>query len=289
MGKVDILTTKLQGAWRWPVTANFVLCGMGTGFYLFSLGAEVLEKGILTMSKQVPYGLLAPVLVALGFLALASEAGNPSKGFHLFRKFRSAWLSRETVFWSVFLPAAVLDWFIQNPFFRILSVATALALMVSQGLILYQIRAITGWNVPIIPILFISSGFTSGGGVVLLISGLTQSPLSLSTLIMVMIALSTNLVTWLIYLYWSRNTVFFEAIKNLRRPPSLIITVGLGHVLPLLLLLVLAKLGRFGAGAGFHIVTLTGLVILLGVIVQKKAVVERASKIKPITIEAFKD
>lgn len=289
MKKVEVLKAEQQSTWARPATANFVLGGMGTGFYLFSLGAELLEKGIVAMSKQVPYGLLGPALVALGFLILAVEAGNPSKGFHLFRKFRSAWLSRETVFWSIFLPVAVLDWFIPNPFFRILSVGTALALMVSQGLILYQIRAITGWNAPIIPILFISSGFTSGGGVVLLISGLAQSPLSLSTIVIEMIALSTNLVIWLIYLYRSHNNVPGEAMRNLRRPPSLLITVGLGHVLPLLLLLVLGRLGHFEAAAWFHIVTLTGLAILLGVIVQKKAVVERVSRTKVIMIEGFKD
>jgi DMSO reductase anchor subunit len=289
MKKVEILKTEPQRTWGWPVTANFVLCGMGTGFYLFSLGVGVLEEGFLAMSKQVPYGLLAPVLVALGFLALASEAGNPSKGFHLFRKLRQAWLSRETFFWSIFLPIAVLDWLIPNLFFRIISVITALALMVSQGFILYQIRAIMGWNVPTIPALFISSGFTSGGGVALLISGLDQSQLSLSSIIIGIIALSVNLVIWFFYLYWSRKTVFCEAIKNLRQPLFLIITVGLGHILPLFLLSILAWLGRVNAGEFFHIVTLTGLAILLGVIFQKKAIVERASKMKAIMIEASKN
>jgi len=286
MKNIEVLTASPQGAWRWPAAANFILVGAGTGFYLFSFLVTVFEDRPFAMSKHVSFGLLAPVLVAMGFLALATKDGHPSRGIYLFRNLRRAWLSRETFFFSVFVPVAILDWFIQNPVIRGLSIAAALALMVSQGAILYQIRAITGWNVMFIPALFISSGLASGGGVVLLIGGLTRSPLPLSTIIMAMAAISVNLAIWLLYLYWFRGAAFREAIEKLRRPYSLMITIGLGHILPLVLLFSLAGLGYSVAESPFPAETVSGLAILSGVILQKKAIVLRASNMKAIIIGA---
>ena len=286
MKNIEVLPAAPQGAWRWPAAANFILVGAGTGFYLFSFLVTVLEQRPFAMSKHITFGLLAPVLVAMGFLALAMKEGRLSRGIYLFRNLRTAWLSRETFFFSVFVPVAILDWFIPNPVFRVISIAAALALMVSQGAILYQIRAITGWNVLFMPVLFISSGFASGGGVVLLIGGLTRSPLPLSTIIMGMAAISANLAIWLLYLFWFHSTAFREAIEKLRRPYSLIITIGIGHILPLVLLCSLAGLGYSVAEKPFPAETLSGLAILLGVILQKKAIVLRASNMKAIIIEA---
>lgn len=261
---------------------------MGTGFYLFSFVAEVLEAGLFAVPRQGPYGLLAPVLVVLGFLALASEAGSPSKGFYLFRGYRSAWLSRETLLWSLFLPIAVLDWFLPNPFLRLLSVGFAVALMVSQGFILYQIKAVAGWHVPIMPVFFISSGFASGASLFLLIGGLAHVPLMLRTILIAMTAVSANLVIWLFYLYRSQSGVFAESTKSLRRPLYLILILGLGHGVPLCFLAVLAMGGRREAGHMFDTMLIcTDLLMLAGVILQKRGILQRAAKMKAITIEAF--
>ena len=289
MKNVEILQAVPQQAWGWPGIVNFILGGAGTGFYLFSFVVMVLEEGAFAMSKQIPYGLIAPILVALGFLALTTDAGHPLRGFYLFRNLRWAWLSRETFFFSIFVPVAILDWVLPSLYFRILSVATALALMISQGLILYQIRAITIWNRPIMALLFISSAFASGGGVVLLIGGLTRSRLSQSTIVLEMIALSANLVIWLVYLYWFRSTAFWEATEKLRRPFGLIITVGLGHILPLVVLFLLAVWAGSEARGPFLIETVSSLAIFVGVIVQKKNIVLGASHMKVMIIRTSND
>lgn len=288
MKNIEVLPAAPQRAWGWTAAANFILVGAGTGFYLFSFFAAFLEEGPFAVSKQVPYGLCALVLVFMGFLALAAKDGHPSRGFYLFRNLRQAWLSRETFFWTVFVSVAILDWLIPNAVFRIISLGAALALMISQGAILYQIRAITGWNVLVMPVLFISSGFVSGGGVVLFIGGSTRSPLALSTIIIGMAALSANLAIWILYLYGYRNDAFREATEKLRRSRSLIITVGLGHILPLALLCSLAWRNSFEAKPPFLAETVSGLAILLGVIFQKKAVVLMASNMKAIIIGASK-
>jgi DMSO reductase anchor subunit len=286
MKNIEVLPATPQRAWGWPAAANFILGGTGAGFYLFSYLVIVLEDRHLSLSRHIAFGLLAPILVIIGILALAIMEGRPSRAIYLFHNLRQAWLSRETFFLGVFIPAAILDWLIPNPIIRVISVAAALALMVSQGAILYQIRAITGWNVLFIPVLFISSGLASGGGVVLLIGGLTRSPLPLSTIIMAMAAISINLAIWLLYLYWFRGAAFREAIEKLRRPYSLMITIGFGHILPLVLLFSLAGLGYSVAESPFPAETVSGLAILLGVISQKKAIVLRASNMKAIIIGA---
>ena len=39
-------------------------------------------------------GLLAPVLVAIGLLSVAAEAGRPFRGFNVIRNFRTSWMLR---------------------------------------------------------------------------------------------------------------------------------------------------------------------------------------------------
>lgn len=289
MRKIEVFPAEPQGAWGWPVAANFIMVGAGTGFYLFSLIVTGLEERPFAMFNQVPYGLLAPVLAIVGFLALTTEVGRPLRGIYLLSNLRQAWVSRETLLFSVFVPLAFLDWFIQYPVIRVLTIAAALALMISQGAVLYQVRAITGWNVLVMPVFFIASGFASGGGVFLLISGLTRSPLMLSAIIILITALSSNLVIWLLYLYRFRSAAFREAIVKLRSPLNLIITVGLGHILPLILLCSLTERNYYELERSYLVEIVTGAAILMGVMIQKNAVVLRASNVKAILMGAFKN
>jgi len=286
---ITIFQAAPQHVWGWPGIVNFILGGAGTGIYLVNFVEGILQNGSSAMSKHVPLGPLGPVLAILGFVALTTEAMQPMRGIHLFRNLRRSWLSRETLFWLVFVSAAILDWFIPNTFFRIVAVPSALALMVSQGFILFQMRAITTWNLPVMPLFFISSGFTSGSGLVLLIGGLTKSPLSLSMIMIGIIALSVNLSIWFLYLHWSRSTDFLKATKKLRRPFALITIVGLGHILPLAFLFLSAVSGNSESKRPFLVETVSGLAILIGVILQKKAIVLRASHMKEITIRPSTD
>jgi DMSO reductase anchor subunit len=279
-----ILQAGLQHVWGWPGIANFFLVGAGTGFYLVNFLEGMLHNESSALSQHVPLGLLGPVLAILGFLALTTEAGQPMRGVHLFRHLRHAWLSRETLCWTLFVLSAILNWWIPRLFFQIIAVPAALVLMISQGFILYQMRAITTWNVPLMPLFFISSGFMSGSGVVMLIGGLTRSLLPLSAIIIGIVALSANLCVWFLYLHSCRNTEFLKATEKLRRPFMAVTIVGLGHILPLVLLFLLVS-GRTG-GTWLSIVGIvSGLAMLYGVFLQKKAIVSRASYMKEITIK----
>ncbi len=171
-----------------------------------------------------------------------------------------------------------------NSVFRILSIAAGLALMASQGFLLYQIRAIAAWRVPILPIFFISSGLASGGGIVLLISGLTRSQLQLTTVPIVGGALGANLVIWLFYLYWLCKVGTRDPKERLGRPIAPIITVGLGHVFPLIVLFLMAVRDHSELDGPFLLEAVSGFAILLGVVFQKTAIIAKVSQLKPITI-----
>lgn len=285
---ITILQAAPQHVWGWPGVVNFILGGAGTGIYLVNFIGGLLENGPSAALKQVPLGLLGPVLTILGFAALTTEAGQPMKGIHLFRHLRRSWLSRETLFWIMFVTAAILDWFIPNVFTRTIAVVSALALMVSQGFILYQMRAITTWNLPVMPLLFMSSGFTSGSGIALLVSGLTRSPLAFFTTMIGITALCANLLIWFLYLHWSPSTDFLQATAKLRRPFALVTIVGLGHILPLAFLIFPVVTGSPESRRPFIVETVIGLTALFGVILQKKAIILNASNMKTILIKDFK-
>ena len=288
MKKIEVFPAVPQGAWGWQAAANFILGGAGTGFYLFSLIVMALEDSSFVLSKQVPYGFLAPVLAAIGFLALTTKPGRPLRGVYLFGNIRQAWVSRETLFWTLFIPVATLDWFIQNPVIRVIAIVLSLAFMISQGAILYQIRAISGWNVFIIPVFFLSSGFASGAGMYLLTGNLSRSSVTLSTILIVLAILSINLVIWLLYLYLYRSKAYREAMERLRRPLNLFITISLGHILPAILLFLFIVWGN-ESERHFFAEIVVGVAVLLGIIIQKMAIVISASNMKTILIGSSKN
>ncbi|RME43027.1 MAG: hypothetical protein D6791_16450, partial [Chloroflexi bacterium] len=114
---MELIRPIKQTVWRWPAVAQFTLGGMGTGFYLLGLliaarsGGDMPESFVLA----AVFKLLGPALAALGFLALTTEAGRPSRGHNLLRHLRRSWMSRETLAGAVFIPAAFLDWLFPQP------------------------------------------------------------------------------------------------------------------------------------------------------------------------------
>lgn len=289
MKKIEIFPASPQGAWGWQIAANFIMVGAGTGFYLFSFFIMVLEDMPFALSRQVPYSLLAPVFAAIGFSALTMKPGRPLRSIYLFSNLRKAWVSRETLLWGVFIPAAIIDWFIPGMVLRIFTITAAFALMISQGAILYQIRAITGWNVLVMPIFFISSGFASGGGVFMLIEGMTRSPLLLSAIIMALVAIIVNLAMWLLYLYRFRSADFRKALYKLRRPLNLSITIGVGHLLPIVLLCSFVVWNFYEPESLFLAEIVCGAAVLIGIIFQKMAIIISASNMKAIVIGSLKN
>jgi formate-dependent nitrite reductase membrane component NrfD len=99
---------------------------------------------------------------------------------------------------------------------------------------------VTAWNVPIIPLFFISSGLATGSGLFLLLTTVADLGLNKTVVAISICSASLNILVWFTYLKWSKTPEFLASTERLRRPISMFITLGLGHLLPLLILLPMA-------------------------------------------------
>ncbi len=284
---MELIRPIKQTVWRWPAVAQFTLGGMGTGFYLLGLlivtrsGRDMPESFVLA----AVFRLLGPALAALGFLALTTEAGRPLRGINLFRHLRRSWMSRETLAGALFIPAAFLDWLFPHPALRALVAVAAAALMISQGFIVYRARAVTAWNVPVVPLLFVTAGFATGGGLMLLVALLGGLPLTPTLAVIELILIGLNLAVWLYYLRWP-DAAFQVATSALRRPNAQGLIVGIGHVLPAVLLMLVLLIPATGAGSTLRLgaAALAGLAVLVGGLGQKAGIILEAGYLRAIVL-----
>lgn len=296
---MELIRPMKQTVWEWPAVANFSLGGIGTGFYLLGLLIAALPGGDMSQSplwNAVPsatlrtgFKLLGPALAGLGFLALTTEAGRPLRGLHLFRHLRRSWMSRETLAGAVFIPAAVVDWLFPYPALRTLAAIGAVGLMISQGFIVYRSRAVTAWNVPLMPLFFVTSAFATGCGLVLLLVPLSGMALGWNLMVIGLICVVLNLVVWLLYLRRAGDD-FQEATQALRRPDALILMVGVGHLLPVLLLLLALLASGPDAGVGFQNIAaaLAGLAMMAGGVSQKAGIILEAGYLRAIVLSSHR-
>lgn len=282
---MQLLPPSKQKVWGWPAVAYFVMVGTGTGFYLLSFLIANIEDRSLGAYQSVAYQLLAPMLIGLGFLSLAVEAGRPLRACHLFRRVRGSWMSLETLAGTIFILAAGTDWLFPHCIIRALAYIAAIVLMISQGFVIYRARAVTAWTVALMPVVFVTSGFGTGSGLLLLVAP-DELTAGRALAIVALVCIVSNVAVWLLYLHWSSDSAFREATKVLRRPSAIILTVGMGHLLPaLLLLLLLVKQGVDGEVEVFQMVaTLAGLAMIAGGVSQKAGIILGASYTRGIAL-----
>ncbi|RMF90417.1 MAG: hypothetical protein D6736_06770 [Nitrospinota bacterium] len=275
----ELVPPMQQQVWGWPAVLNFVWGGMGTGVYLLGLLMTVLGMG-----QPAGLKLLAPVLVSLGFLAVTMEAGRPLRAPHLLRHLGRSWMSREALAGLLFLPLAFLDWLFPSPVFQVPAAIAAAGLMLSQGYILYRARAVTAWNVPLMPLLFVTMSLTAGIGLMLMLTPLWGGGSRL--VLWGVIGVVLNLVLWLSYLYRSADTPFQKAIGALRQPHHLFLTVGVGYLLPLLLFLAWGVSSSLNIGVTLQplIVVIAGLAILVGGLWQKQGIIRQAGYLRGVRV-----
>lgn len=284
---VLILPMKYK-VWGWPAAVNFILGGTATGFYLLIFLMKVLQDNTSIVFQSSVVKLLPPVMVILGFLALAIEAGRPMRGYHLLCNLRSSWMSFEVLAGAIFIISTILDYFLPHLFLKIIAVVSATGLIISHGFIFYHVRGVTAWNVPFIPLHFIISGLTIGFGLLLFVAALDKWSLRTDLMLIGLICVMLNLVVWLIYLRMRRDTAFSKATEGLRNLGALFLTVGIGHLLPIILLLLLLFGSSVNTTTKFPniISVLAGLAIVAGGVRQKVNIILGASYLRGITMGA---
>jgi phenylacetyl-CoA:acceptor oxidoreductase subunit 1 len=284
VGEMQLIKPKKLEVWKWPAVVNFVLGGTAAGFYLIYLLIASINSNVLIVSQFDKLKLLAPILMGLGFLALTLEAGRPLRSHYLLRNLNSSWMSRETLACTIFILVMVIEWFYHNHILQSIAVVAAVGLMISQGFIVYRARAVTAWNVPLMPLLFVTSSFTMGAGLILLLAAMGKLTIGSDFIVVGLVFFVLDLLLWILYLSSYNDTIFREATERLRRPINLVLTVGMGHLFPVVLLLLIALRDNMGLKSQHIILLLASLTILVGGLTQKVGIVLRANYLRGIVI-----
>jgi phenylacetyl-CoA:acceptor oxidoreductase subunit 1 len=293
--RIDPRPPQRQHTWHGLAVANFYAGPTGAGLYLLATLAGWLQgpsaplidlaQPLASLAGLRPWdfnpqqwaGLLGPALVAVGLLSVAAEAGRPFRGFNVFRNLGRSWMSRESAFAMVFMALAVLDTlFWQNRAVQALAAVAGMGVALAQGLILSRAKGVPAWNVPLMPLYFITSALAFGAGALLVLVGLHGDALrepGAWAALGVVLALA-DLMVWQRYLATPpRTDTFRHAIVVLKLPAQRLAIEGLGHALPVLLL---------GAAALFPgtapvLLLGAGLALLAGGLLARVALVLKAA------------
>lgn len=270
---MDLLPASRQTVWRTPAVANFVLGGTGGGLYALLALLGFAEGAVPAWLRA-----LGPLLALAGFAAVAVEAGRPWRGLHALRNLRRSWMSRELAAGGLFGLLAGLDLVAPSPVLLGLAALAGLSLVLCQGFILYRARGVPAWSVPQMPLLALTSGLLMGGGLLLLLAGVVPVPGAWALGLPLLTLLVVDAVLWLDYLGWPGRAARSEAVRSLRSARCLGLLVGGGRLLPILLLV--GGLGGVLDGGG--VAAGAGAAMLLGGVLQKRALILEAGWLVPI-------
>ena len=275
---VGLIRPKKERVWGWPAVANFLLGGTGAGFYLLSTVHQLWHTG----PQPGAAGMVSPLLVSLGFLSLTLEAGRPLRGVYLLSNLRNSWMSVEVLAGGLFIFAAFADWLFPRTVLHVTAACASMGLIVSHGFIFYRSRAMTAWNLPVIPLLFLSSALVLGGGLLFMGSALSDDTLAYYTQVIVLACLVADAAVWAGYLLGSHEKNFVKATGLLRRPLAVFLVSGVGHLLPLVMVTVLMMTTDAAAETAVRPFTmaLAGLCMLIGGVSQKVILVLGANYLR---------
>jgi len=292
--RIEAQPPRLQRTWHGLAVTNF-FCGT-TGPGLYALGIlcawveghtlrPLLNPGDIPGSLQAVLGgafdtghlsgLLGPLLVSIGLLAVAAEAGRPFRGFNVFRNLHHSWMSRESGFAMVFMVLAVLDTlFVAHPALQIAAVISGLGMTLSQGLILANAKGVPAWNVPRMPRVFITSALASGFGAFMVLEGTFGEIRGFGPIV---VGLGLTLASgwnWLHYLRTPPQTATFKrSMAVLRQPLWQAGILGLGHGIPIVLLIAAWLLPALFT----PLLMTAGVALVTGSLIAKYALIMRAA------------
>lgn len=282
---MEIIPPIRQKAWGWPAALNFILGGMGSGFYLLSLLTLHFWGEPFRIGQGGTFEIIGPVLTVLGLAVLGLEAHRPWRSRYLLSHLQHSWMSRETLAAVLFVSFALLDVIFPSAALRWSAAVAAAAFLFSQSLLVYRARGVATWNLPLVPAIFLASGFFSGSGLLLMTSAWGGPVPARIAGIVSMALLVINLWIWMLYLNRSRSESLTGPAECLLRPVSLMLTVGLGHLLPGLLLLTLLVTSPERADQGFTLMVVAGGNMIVGCAAQKVGILLKAGYLRGIAFD----
>ncbi|WP_419658229.1 hypothetical protein Dvar_71630 [Desulfosarcina variabilis str. Montpellier] len=270
--------------WGWPAVLNFFLGGMGSLFYAVSF----LFDG--SLSAHAPgnewgfWRLIGPGLSALGFLAVVTEAGKPRHAVFLLQHLHRSWMSREVLAGGLFIGGAVGYALSSLPALKWLAIAAAVCLSVCQAMMLYDSKGVTLWSAAIVPLQCLSANLLAAAALLLgvaLWTGTAQMVLMAATMVLILV----DGGAWVVLLRHRPTTEHRNARIPLFKTSSFLIALGVGHLLPFLLLVAVLVINAIGDGQGVlmhSLIPMTVLMVLAGGLAQKADVVLDGNSLRPI-------
>lgn len=272
--------------WQWPAVVNLIMGGSAAGLFLTSLTVDPAGAG---GAGTFPVGLkwAVSVLVGLGFSAVGFEAGRPGSAGYLLHHLKSSWMSREVLAGLGLVVFSGLDALFPTMVFKTVAGFGAIALLFCHGAMVNGARGATAWNRHVVVLHFFTSGISLGFGLLLIWTPGMHFENLQRTMGLGLTILAINLLVWLSYVFLIKEEEFGKATSSLRRPKSLALAVGLGHLLPALLLIVLLGTGPSSSESiPFAVLCiLSGASVVMGGIYQKGALLLQTNLFRGIRAE----
>lgn len=272
---VVLIPARPQTLWGWPAVVNFVLGGLGSGLYLVA----AVTAGFGRTPAVLTAAWLGPLLVLAGFGAVALEAGRPHRGARVLARVTTSWMSRECALGLGFAALAALEFLAPGSLARMAAAALAALFAVAQGFIPRRARAVSAWDVPVLPALFAVSALTSGLGLHALVAAIAGDGAGPALLAAVAAAAVLVGLVWLAYLAWPGDDAFRTAVRPLRCGVAAVATFATASVLPL----VLGLLGIALSRRADLIAALAGVLLIAGQVRLKSALIREAGQLRPVT------
>jgi DMSO reductase anchor subunit len=264
--------------------ATLTLVGTAAGLYIVGTLLSLVRGAGGPAKAPWQFKLLSAALASAGFLMLLFEAGRPLRGRFLLRGVGHSWMSREVLAGAVFIVTAVLDWRLSVSWLWALATAAAVALIISQGFLLHRGVGVCSWNRAAAPLLYVASALALGGGFALMLAWAERTA-SAGLLAICLGAVGADLAVWCCYLRSVGDEAFCApAFVSRQRVPRAFIT-GLGHLVPLVLLLA----GLVAPAEGRVIVWiagLAGLCIILGGLALKVYLLRAVAYLRELSLVA---
>ena len=283
MNKRVLIEPVQQTIWQWPAVVNLICGGTACGYCLLSLIAQRSDGSGTCLASMV-----APALVLIGFGAVAVESGRPSAARYLLHHLRTSWMSREVLAGSFFIFFCTLDAFSPRPALKLLSALSAGGLLFAQSMMVKRCKAVSAWDRNLNLFHFLASGIYMGFGLLLLLHGLSNQVLKPLILEIGLLASIVSLAAWhRMVLRAGDGGSLPQALEPLHDARPLTFTMGMAHIVPTVILLVLLLATVFDVDFKLlqGICIVTGIFILIGGSAQKHDIILKANLLRELTAE----
>jgi len=206
---------KLRGGFvfGWKVIAYLFLAGVGGGAAAVGAAFHLIhpEAALITRTSVI---LGAPLVIG-GCGLLFLDLGRPKAAFRALSRPNQAWIARGTIILTVFiiLEAIQFAWWIWPfqastsgsslfTFLNVLGGVFGVFTVIYTGLLFNTTRSIPFWSTPILPLLFLVSGISTGALGLILILFLSGSPVNREIALLSKIDLPLLLFEALIFAFY---------------------------------------------------------------------------------------